>query len=149
MGIVEILVGVLVVWLAALSYLFFKERSFLRLLFPKVGARDIRNKFQEVIQAVDKFAENEKLLEKKLEDLGKEGLSHIQRVAVVRYNPYNDTGGDQSFSVALLDGHLDGLVITSLHSRAGTRIYTKLINKGKSDLDLSKEESSVLNKVLA
>jgi len=73
-----------------------------------------------------------------------------KRVWVIykKYNPYNDTGGDQSFSLVLLDGKLNGTILTSLHSRSGTRIYAKVIKKGESELDLSKEEKEVLKKAI-
>ncbi len=136
------------IWLAILSYFFWRERSYLRQLFPKSDARDIRNKFKELIELINEFDKRGTQVEKHLREVQKDGLYHIQKVAVLRYNPYNDTGGDQSFTAAMLDGSLNGLILTSLHSRSGTRIYIKSISKGKSDLDLSKEEGKVLKEVL-
>jgi len=49
----------------------------------------------------------------------------------VRFNPFSQTGGNQSFSLALLDGNNNGLVISSLHSREGTRIYAKMVKEGE------------------
>ncbi len=54
----------------------------------------------------------------------------IQRTGLVRYNPFEDTGGNQSFAVALLDANGDGVVVSSLHARNGTRIYAKAIAGG-------------------
>lgn len=147
-GAAEVLGIVSVIWLAVISYFFWKERGYLRQLFPKSDARDIRNKFKELIELINEFDKRGTHLEKHLRAVQKDGLHHIQKMAVVRYNPYNDTGGDQSFTVALLDGDLNGLLLTSLHSRSGTRIYIKSINKGKSDLELSKEEGKVLEEAL-
>lgn len=71
------------------------------------------------------------------------------RVGVVRFNPFEgDTGGNQSFALALLDGRGDGFVISSLHARAVTRMYAKTITKGTSDSALSDEESAALRKAL-
>jgi hypothetical protein len=148
MGAAYIIGGVSLIWLGILTYFFLKERSYLRLLFPQDESRDIRAKLREVVTAVSEFKQENTLLAKKLDDLTVEGMSHIQKVEIVRYNPYNDTGGDQSFSVVILDGKLNGLLITSLHSRSGTRIYTKIIKSGKSDLDLSKEEIVLLDKAV-
>lgn len=147
-GAVEIVIAILLIWNIALTYLFWRERSYLRELFPKTQERDIRNKFKELLDEVEGFKRNEAFLNKNLRILAKQGLSHLQKIATSRYNPYEDTGGDQSFSVALIDGNLNGILLTSLHSRAGTRIYTKQIVSGKSDLELSKEEKEVLKKVL-
>lgn len=140
--------GVVLVWLGLLSFLYWKERSYLRLLFPQDGTRDVRAKMRELIEVVGAFKEENSLIAKKLDDLTHDGLKHLQRVEIVRYNPYNDTGGDQSFTIVLLDGKLNGLLVTSLHSRSGTRIYTKIIKSGKSDLELSKEEKQILDKAV-
>lgn len=148
MGAAYIIGLICLVWLGVLTYFFWKERSYLRLLFPQDESRDIRAKLREVVEAVRSFKQENNLIAQKLDELTTDGLKHIQRVEIVRYNPYNDTGGDQSFSVVLIDGKLNGLLITSLHSRSGTRIYTKIIKSGKSDLELSKEERDLLDKAV-
>ncbi len=72
------------------------------------------------------------------------GRRSIQRVGLVRYNPFEDTGGNQSFALALTDGRGDGFVISSLHSRTGTRVYAKTVSGGRSDGALSAEEQEAL-----
>lgn len=71
------------------------------------------------------------------------------RVGLVRFNPFEDTGGNQSFALAMLDGRGDGFVVSSLHSRTGTRIYAKAIANGTSEAALSEEESAALKQALA
>jgi hypothetical protein len=71
------------------------------------------------------------------------------RVGLVRFNPFEDTGGNQSFALALLDGHGDGFVVSSLHSRTGTRLYAKAVAAGASETALSEEESAALRQALA
>jgi hypothetical protein len=71
------------------------------------------------------------------------------RVGLVRFNPFEDTGGNQSFALALLDGRGDGFVVSSLHSRTGTRIYAKSVRGGVSEATLSDEETSALTQALA
>lgn len=71
------------------------------------------------------------------------------RVGIVRFNPFEETGGNQSFALALLDGRGDGFVVSSLHARAGTRVYAKAIAKGASETALSTEESEALRIALA
>jgi uncharacterized protein DUF4446 len=77
------------------------------------------------------------------------GRRSIQRVGLVRFNPFEDTGGNQSFALALLDGAGAGFVVSSLHSRTGTRVYAKAIVDGRSDGALSEEESEALRRALA
>ena len=72
----------------------------------------------------------------------------IQRVGVVRFNPFPDTGGDQSFAIALLDKIGNGLVISSLHSRADTRVFAKQIANGRSRYPMSDEEQDAIKAAL-
>jgi hypothetical protein len=72
------------------------------------------------------------------------GRKAVQRVGLVRFNPFEETGGNQSFALALMDANGDGLVISSLHARAGTRLYAKSVVAGKSDAALSAEEAEAL-----
>lgn len=68
----------------------------------------------------------------------------ISRLGLVRYNPFGDTGGNQSFVIAALDARGDGVILTSLHSRNGTRIYAKGVRGGQPDAALSDEETEAL-----
>jgi hypothetical protein len=67
---------------------------------------------------------------------------------LVRYNPFQDTGGDQSFALALLDKRGDGVVVSSLHSRTMTRFYAKPIKGGVSPLSLSEEEVQAVQQAM-
>ena len=73
----------------------------------------------------------------------------IQRVGVIRFNPFADTGGDQSFAVALLDAQGNGVVLSSLHGRADTRIFAKQVQAGRSKHALSDEEQDAIRKALS
>ena len=73
----------------------------------------------------------------------------FSRVGLVRFNPFEDTGGNQSFALALLDGNGDGFVVSSLHARAGTRLYAKAVAAGSSDSALSDEEGEALRQAMA
>lgn len=68
----------------------------------------------------------------------------IQGVGVVRYNPFEQMGSDLSFSVALLDAHSSGVVITCLFGRQSSSTYSKSIINGKSAHPLSAEEMEAL-----
>lgn len=70
----------------------------------------------------------------------------IQRVGVVRFNPFRDTGGDQSFAVALLDELGNGVVLSSLHNRNDTRVFAKPVHGGTSPYALSDEEHQAIAK---
>jgi hypothetical protein len=73
----------------------------------------------------------------------------FQRVGLVRYNPFEETGGNQSFALALLDANGDGWVLSSLHARSGTRVYAKAIKAGLAASGLSGEETDALQQATA
>ncbi len=83
-------------------------------------------------------------LERRTDALEVEGRRAFRRVGLVRFNPFEDTGSDQSFSLALLDEDGDGFVITSLHARGLTRIYGKGIAGWRPEAALSDEETRAL-----
>jgi len=72
-----------------------------------------------------------------------------QRVGLVRFNPFEDTGGNQSFALALLDGRGTGFVISSLHARSGTRVYGKAVKAGIAESTLSDEETEAVRLAMA
>ena len=73
----------------------------------------------------------------------------FQRIGLVRFNPFEDTGGNQSFALALLDANGDGIVFSSLHTRTGTRVYAKAVNGGRSETALSDEETQAVRDAMA
>jgi hypothetical protein len=73
----------------------------------------------------------------------------FQRVGLVRFNPFEDTGGNQSFALALLDAEGNGWVLSSLHARSGTRVYAKAIREGRGEGALSEEEAAAIKQATA
>lgn len=76
-------------------------------------------------------------------------LTSLQHIGLVRFNPFEDTGSDQSFAIALLDGERDGIVISSLHGRANTRVFAKPVQGGTSPHALSTEEEQAIRIAVA
>jgi uncharacterized protein DUF4446 len=78
-----------------------------------------------------------------------EGLTGaVQRVALIRYDAFEDVGGRLSFSCALLDARGDGVVMTSINGRQDTRVYAKPVYRGTSDHNLSEEEVEAIREAL-
>lgn len=147
--VVGLAAAVVSIWLLGLTILVWRQDYFLKSLFPKSGERDIRKKFEEIVKTISEFKSDLADLDQRLRQVQTQGLAHIQRVELLRFNPFDDTGGDQSFTVALLDSEGSGIVVTSLHARSGTRVFAKDIVLGKgSKHKLSKEEESVVKKAL-
>ncbi len=98
----------------------------------------------EILSQFKDLEKNFGKISEELENLKKENKFSVQRVGVVRFNPFKEIGGDQSFSAALLDGNNDGIVITSLYTREGNRVYGKPIKAGLSEYLLSEEEKKAI-----
>ena len=103
---------------------------------------------KEILVRFESLEKNFEKLSEELEKLKKESKFSIQKTGVVRFNPFSEIGGDQSFSVALLDGNNNGFTITSLYTREGNRVYAKPIVNGKSQYFLSKEEKEAIEKAI-
>lgn len=141
--------GLGLVWLSLLTFLISKNGKTLRALMPqdKKGV-GLDQKVLEIVERLDKLGARERVVLKALKDLADDQQKAVSKVAMSRYNPYKDVGGDQSFSIILLNGRDSGLVVTSLHTRSGTRIYSKQITSGKTEVELSSEERMLLRQVL-
>lgn len=78
------------------------------------------------------------------------GMKSIHKTAVMRFNPFKEVGGNQSFCVALLDGKNSGVVITSLHTREGTRVYSKPVVLGQeNNFPLTEEEKATIAQAIS
>jgi hypothetical protein len=138
------LLGIVGVWLIVLSVLLFWIFKLLRnLVFQKEKGN--------LLEIINKILDKEKSnflsiqeIKKEIEKLEGASLFHVQRIGLVRFNPFRELGGDHSFSLALLDGNEDGFILTGLHTRERTRIYAKDVRKGKSKIELSSEERKAL-----
>jgi len=73
----------------------------------------------------------------------------LSKVSLIRFNPFGDTGGDQSFCLAILDHTNSGYIISAVHARTGTRVYAKDIFDGESKHHMSKEEAKALKEAMA
>lgn len=138
------LVGALAVWLAVLSFWVYRISAHYSKLVRTTGKLELKQAIEKLLSEKEKTESHLKKLEEAISELGKEGHGHFQRMGVVRFNPFSETGGDQSFALALLDKNDSGVVLLSLHSREGTRVYAKPVKEGKSKYELSKEETKAI-----
>lgn len=82
------------------------------------------------------------------EQVHKTASKGIQKVGLIRFNPFKDTGGNQSFAIALLDAANNGVIISSLYARNETRVYSKPVLSGISEFQLSEEEKKAIKKAV-
>lgn len=136
------------VWLVALSLVVYWLFRFLRRLTKDTKKENLVKVLEAVINSQERNRVRLLELTKELKQLADLSNYHIQKVAIVRFNPFRDLGGDHSFTIALLDAQDTGLVITGLHTRERTRVYVKAVKKGKAEYQLSEEEKKALNKAI-
>jgi hypothetical protein len=152
-GAIAVALGVACVVLLVLVVVLFRRTSSLQRRVANLTRAGDGKSLEDMLEAhLDKVyavARDLGELEMRTTVLEREELGAFQRLGLVRYNPFEDTGGNQSFALALLDGHGDGFVISSLHTRTATRVYGKAISKGRSEAALSDEEQEALRIALA
>lgn len=140
---------ILFLWLAIVSFLLFRTKSSWRRIAAGAKNLNLVQILEQILRRQEEGAKSIHKLSSEISQLSTLNKLSFQKSAMIRFNPFEDTGGDQSFIVAILNGQNSGLVISSLHSRNGTRIYAKQIQSGKpSGHDLSKEEREVVERAI-
>lgn len=107
---------------------------------------------EEIILKLDKenkqLTERIKIVETELKKCSEKTGKCLQHWSLSRYKAFANVGGDQSFSLIMLDDNADGFIISSIYGRDESRVYAKTINEGRSKYPLSEEEEEILLKVL-
>lgn len=136
-------------WLISISFIVFRMvRHYNRLVGGSVS-KSLREVLENLLINQKHITDRIKEAENGLNKLRDDGKFHISRVGIVRFNPFEDTGGAQSFTLAILDGNNTGIIMTSLYARSNNRWYVKEVINGKGkELELSKEENLAIHKAL-
>ena len=135
---------VTVAWLVVLHRRLNRTLNHFHALTTGVEATTLPDILQTHVATVDRAMGTVRELSAHYELLDRTLRGAVQHVGLVRYNPFGDTGGDQSFSLALLNAAGDGLVVSSLFARERTRVYAKPITAGRSTYHLSDEEEQAI-----
>lgn len=143
---VPIILSLLSLWLLVVSIFLFRFLVLFNKLTKGVEVPDLKKVLEKILSCQVKDEKEMVEIKKRIDSLEKDGLLHIQKIGLVRFNPFKELGGDHSFSLAVLDGEENGFIMTSLHTRDRTRVYMKRIVGGKADADLSDEEKKALAK---
>lgn len=131
----------------ALCWLVFDLRKKWNSVFgKKIGNQD--DLLKNVVSGLTQIGTRLETVESKTKFLESISKISVQKIGFKRYNPFTETGGDQSFTLVLLDQNLNGVIISSLYLREGVRVYGKLVESGKPKQQLSEEEKGVLEETL-
>lgn len=136
---------VIVVWLGILSYYLYKTVAHYKKLVTGTRKETLAEILSSVMTQLEERKKDSGSLRKDLDQLISEGVQHIQKVGILRFNPFDNVGGEQSFILVVLDGNNSGIVLSSLHSRGQDRWYAKNVKEGKGvDHELSEEEKKAI-----
>lgn len=144
---VSIALGVLIIWLGILTFFVVNMLRHYNGLTKGVTQSGLREVLESLMREKRDIQKRLNEIREVLASQQHDGEYHIQRIGIVRFNPFSDTGGAQSFTIAILDKRNNGVVMTSLYARAGNRWYIKELTAGKGKgVELSKEEESAIRK---
>lgn len=139
-GLVLILLG----WSIYLTAKYQKLFNKASLLFSDKSDKNLAKIIEDYMASVKEVEDHCFAIDNELKKVRKMAEEGYQKLGFVRYNPFGDVGGNQSFSIALLDDKNSGFVISSIHSREGTRVYSKTVSLGESQYNLSEEEKKAI-----
>ena len=136
---------IVLTWIGVLTYQLFSLKKHYNSLIKNTKKGELQAILKEILGAQHRQYDTIAQMQKLIRQIKKDVSYHFQLVGFKRFNPFDDTGGNQSFVLALLDKHKSGLVISSLHNRNITRVYTKQVYKGNTkDIKFSVEEKEVV-----
>lgn len=133
------------VWLIVLSIVTIRMLSHYNRLTRGVTSAGLRDVLESLMKSDQAAQSRFRSIDDSIKLLTQDGARHIQRVGIIRFNPFSDTGGAQSFSLAIVDSRDNGIVMTSLYARNGNRWYVKEVVAGRGKgVELSREEESAI-----
>jgi len=137
-------VALFITWVLYLQWQVWQFKKKFRLLFGGSKANDLEGVLFEQIKRLRQTEKELKALGKFAHYLERMAMQSVQKVGVVRFNPFKETGSDQSFSIAMMDPNNNGVTISGLFTREGTRLYVKPIVAGESKYPLTGEEKEAM-----
>jgi hypothetical protein len=144
-GVAVGLVGIVIAWIVWVRVRRLREAQ--RMLIGG-GRKDLvefavslQARIDDLHRAVDEVAAGLARVDRRID-------TSVTNTAIVRYDAYEDTGGHQSASLALLDSARTGIVLTAIQGRDYARIYLKELERGKPSVALSPEEQEAVNRAM-
>lgn len=142
------ILGFFFIWLVFLSWLIFSLRNH----YFNLTTRTKKQRIDEVLDSLIFTDKNMKIdmeqIKKELHDEILHSKTHVQKIGLIRFNPFERMGGEQSFVLAFLDNEDNGLTINFIYTRDGLRVYTKKVKRGRGEeYELSEEEKKAIEKI--
>jgi hypothetical protein len=145
LGLINLILAILALAASGIAVFFVMKLQKLRSeFFAGKQAASLEDLIINQNKKINELREQNTFIEQNIKELQATQKLAIQKVGIVRYNPFQNDGGNLSFSMALLDQHNNGIVVTSMHGREANRTYAKPIKNSKSEFELTIEEKQAI-----
>lgn len=145
-NIIFIVIGAVIVIFA--TWMFWLEIR-LKRIFRGNGAKNLETLLANLAKDMDEIKTKIRTNETSVMRLQKELEQSNRHVGIVRFNAFQEAGGNQSFALAALDDKRNGFVLSAIHNRESNRVYAKPLINGASEFHLSNEEKEAIARALA
>lgn len=145
----SIMVGILTIGFISILYSNIKLKNKYNKFMKKIGnGKNIEEDLENYMYRVERVERQNAEIISYCKNLDDEVAKCIQKVGIVRYSAFKDTGSDLSFAVAMLDENNDGVVFNGIYSREMSNIYAKPVKNGVSEYTLSEEEKEAIRRAI-
>ena len=145
----SIMVGILTIGFISILYSNIKLKNKYNKFMKKIGnGKNIEEDLENYMYRVERVEKQNAEIISYCKNLDEEVAKCIQKVGIVRYSAFKDTGSDLSFAVAMLDENNDGIVFNGIYSREMSNIYAKPVKNGVSEYSLSEEEKESIRRAI-
>ena len=151
-NVIYILGGLIIVLLIAFLLFFWKvvglNKRYKKFMLKVGEGKDLQEDLENYMYRVERVENQNADILNQINGLDKDLEGCIQKVGILRYSAFQDTGSDLSFTLALLDEHDNGVVFNGIYSREMSNIYAKPVENGKSKYTLSEEEQEAIKRAI-
>lgn len=145
----SIIVGILTIGFISILYSNIKLKNKYNKFMKKIGnGKNIEEDRENYMYRIERVERQNAEIISYCKNLDDEVAKCIQKVGMVRYSAFKDTGSDLSFAVAMLDENNDGVVFNGIYSREMSNIYAKPVKNGVSEYTLSEEEKEAIRRAI-
>lgn len=143
-----IVIVLLIAFLLVLGKVISLNKKYKRFMKKLGSSENLEEDLENYMYRVDRVEKQNADILNQINGLDKDLESCVQKVGIVRYSAFQDTGSDLSFTLALLDEHDNGVVFNGIYSREMSNIYAKPVENGNSKYTLSEEEQEAIKRAI-
>ena len=143
-----IVIVLLIAFLLVLGKVIYLNKKYKRFMKKLGSSENLEEDLENYMYRVDRVEKQNADILNQINGLDKDLESCVQKVGIVRYSAFQDTGSDLSFTLALLDEHDNGVVFNGIYSREMSNIYAKPVENGNSKYTLSEEEQEAIKRAI-